>query len=123
MSSPDSANVIPVTFLLDTGAINTIIMPADAARFHVDFHALVPANPILIGGHMLASYYINVWLDLVDQGSVYSYNINDARIVDPAIYGSSNPNILGQNGWGRWALHLEPGKVEIDPIKPDLKTP
>ena len=116
--------MLPMTFLVDTGAFNTIIMPTDAARFGVDFLKLTAAKDrVIIGGHSLPVYCIDIWFDLIDRGSVYSYNIKDVRIVDPAMYHVSNPNILGQNSWGRLGLHIQPNKIEIDPLAPDRKTP
>jgi hypothetical protein len=124
VSSPAAPNRLPLTFLIDTGAFNTIIMPADAMRFGVPFHNLPPTNDqVIIGGHRIPTYYISVWLDIIDRGSVYSYNIKDARIVDPSVFNIPNPNILGSNAWGRWGLHIEPGKIEIDPLSPDIRTP
>ena len=66
-------------------------------------------------------YPIGAEIELTYQGVVYTYYA-DIIIVDP-LRKNTHSNILGQTVWSRWGLHLNPSLFEIDPLKPDLKTP
>jgi hypothetical protein len=123
MSSAQSANIIPVTFLIDTGAISTIVMPGDASKFQVDFNTLSAAPLLDIGGSSIPGFYINMFLDPLERGFIYTYNISDAIIVNPGLCNATHPSILGQTAWSRWVLHVGPTMVEIDPVRPDQKIP
>jgi len=123
VGSRDATNCIPIRFLIDTGGINTIIMPGDSNRFHVDFGRLHPAHPINIAGSSIPCYMIDITLDLINRGTVYTYIVKDARIVDPTQSGAEYPSILGPKVWSRWGLMIIPGKVEITPLNPDQQVP
>ena len=123
VSSRESANHMTVNFLIDTGALNTTIMPGDASKFQVDFSRLQSAPALHIGGGMIPCYYISIDIDLIDGGVVYTYIGIDARIVNPLQCSVTHPSILGQTAWVRWGLYISSTTVEIDPIKPDLRDP
>ena len=122
VNAKEALNPISIRFLIDTGAINTIIMPGDASRFQVDFNSLQNAPPLQIGGGPVACFRIEIFISLIDRGMIYTY-ITDGRIVDYRHVNVRHPSILGQNVWGRWGLILYPSGVEIDPKKPDLMDP
>lgn len=123
ISSRDLTNHIAINFLIDTGALNTTILPGDAGRFQTDFSKLKSAPPLHIGGGSIPCYYISIDIDLIANGVVFTYLGIDARIVDPSQCAAKHPSILGHNVWSCWRLFISPTAVEIDPIKPDLRDP
>jgi gag-polyprotein putative aspartyl protease len=118
---PPAGVIQVVTFLIDTGAVSTIIMPNDASRLQVDFGGSPAPRPLEIGGGSLEGNAIKISIRLVDSGTVHTYHV-DAYIIDPRRYRLPYPSILGQRAWSRWRMIID-SSVEIDPINPDEKDP
>jgi hypothetical protein len=111
-----------IRFLLDTGASNTFIMSGDASRFAVDYTRLPAPSHNPIGGSSIPAHPIDITMDLIDAGVLYSYDCS-VLIVDPLICNARHPSILGQNVWHRWGLFIDSSTVRIDLTHPDRRIP
>lgn len=122
--SPPRGLVTVVTFWIDTGAVDTFIMPADAGRLQIDFNALPSSVPRDIGGASVYGHPIKIGIRLADRGTVYTYYV-DALAVNPLLFKLAHPSILGVSAWSRWKMTIQPSilLMEIDPINPDDKIP
>lgn len=115
---------IAVPFLIDTGAVSTIIMPGDAAKLNLDFAKLAPPIAIAgIGGAVMGHPVSGAMISLLESGNLWSF-LSDVRIVDPAVHSQIRfPSILGHATWSLWGLSIcnQMGHIEIDPRKtPDI---
>jgi len=111
---------VAIPFLIDTGAVSTIIMPGHAAKLQVDCGLLPPPVPIDgIGGSIMGHPATGASITLIDQGSLYTF-LTDVRIIDPVAYPFLRfPSILGRSVWAQWAFTVchSTGQVDIDPMK------
>lgn len=87
-----------VSFLFDTGADFTLLMPADAAIMNIDFNALQsPSSSFGIGGPAIA--YVepaNVVFVSRDGDRLFGYNIQ-LYIQHPTVSAMRVPSLLGRD--------------------------
>ena len=87
-----------VSFIFDTGADFTLLMPADAATMNIDFNALrKTASSFGIGG--TAKAYVepaNVFFVNRDGDRLFGFNIQ-LYIQDPAANAMHIPSLLGRD--------------------------
>lgn len=117
-------NTTGVSFLIDTGAVDTIIMPSDARRLRVNYSILGPQQSIRGLGGSIKGYEIDLEIVFLSAPTTYTYYVN-ALIVDPSTGALPYPSILGLQVWSRWELtiHHAANKVAIDPVSNDGKYP
>ena len=112
---------IATPFLIDTGAVSTIIMPSTSIKLQIDFSHLGQSVPINGTGGTIRGYQVrDATIALVDRGSLYSF-ITEVRIIDPAEQPNLQfPSILGCSMWSQWGLTIykELNLNDIDPRKP-----
>ena len=94
-----------VSFLFDTGADSTVLMPADAATLGVDYALLAnPSESFGIGG-TAATYIEAARLAFADSGGerVYGYGVS-LRIHHPTDDAMRVPSLLGRDVIDRWRV-------------------
>jgi Aspartyl protease len=92
----------PISFLIDTGADGSVLMPVDAKRLGVDFNSL--QNPVVstgIGGKASGFEEICV-LSFADNRYIYSYLLNKMEISAPTRDNLRFPSLLGRDILNHW---------------------
>ena len=102
---PDLRLESDISFLVDTGADASLLMPSDAANMNLDYDALLPAEqpPIGIGGTIEAYTHPAVLLF----GSRYWYFL-DLEIAAPYDHLDEMPSLLGRDVLRHWDMHYQP---------------
>lgn len=106
----------PVSFLLDTGASGTVLMPPDTARLNIQFAQL--GNQVTnqgVGGPGQA-YSEPAFITMGDDTYEYTFQIN-LSIAQRTTYNITYPSLLGRDVANRWRYLYDPQKGEIR-IKP-----
>ena len=104
--------------MVDTGADRTLLMPVDALKIGVDYHALRNKRPSLgVGG--IAQFYhepgaIAAFID--SDGNVFSYDI-ELVIPEPSEDLREAPSLLGRDILNQWHMDYSPkdGVLTFDP--------
>lgn len=115
---PVHGSAVPVTFLIDTGSTQTIVMPLDASRLRIDCSRL--GRPILvngIGGPSEVYIVKDVPITFGEGASKYTFE-TDVRVMDPGAHPLIKlPSILGAGVWRHWNLSIcaDVGHLAIDP--------
>ena len=95
-----------VSFLVDTGADGTVIMPADSRKLGVRFSSLRnPTTSEGIGGEA-QGFTEMVILTFSDQTYIYSYQ-NNVEISAPTRHNHRFPSLLGRDILDRWRCVFE----------------
>ena len=107
-----------VSFLVDTGADGTVLMPTDSLKFGIDFGAL--ANPTTsrgIGGRA-QGYSETAVLSFFDRRYVYSYLLK-IEIFAPTSHNRHFPSLLGRDILKQWRCVIDGirGEVTFTPRK------
>ena len=96
-----------VSFLFDTGADHTVLMPKDAAVLGVDYALLPDPEPTLGVGGMAKTSWEDAHIVFVDSdvGAVYVYDM-PVRILLPSGGPSEMrlPSLLGRDIINRWRV-------------------
>lgn len=96
-----------VSFLVDTGADGTVLMPTDTRKLGIDFHSLRdPSTPEGIGGPAHAFRELAI-LSFSDRRYIYSYLI-PVHIMAPTPHNIRFASLLGRDilKCGRLALNI-----------------
>ncbi|MDP9236268.1 MAG: retroviral-like aspartic protease family protein [Chloroflexota bacterium] len=103
-----------ISFLVDTGADNSLIAPADAKEMGIDYTELgKPVESLGMGGIAL-SHPVRASLAFVDPGKfVYVYHLDalDIAVPDPEI--EEMPSLLGREILDRWRVILDPSRNNL----------
>jgi hypothetical protein len=111
-----------ISFLVDTGADGTILMPADSLRLAIDFRAL--RRPMIsegIGGPA-RGFNEQMILSFSDRKFIYSYLL-DIEVAAPTKRNHRFPSLLGRDILDQWRIVLERlvGKIVFTPRQWDLR--
>lgn len=101
-----------ISFLVDTGADGTVLMPADSRKLTINFGAL--RNPITsegIGGPA-KGYNEQMILSFSDRKSIYSYLL-DVEISAPTPHNHRFPSLLGRDILDQWRFVMEKQKKSV----------
>ena len=105
-----------ISFLVDTGADGTVLMPMDSRKLGVDFHSLRnPRTPEGIGGPANAFRELAV-LSFSDRRYIYSYLI-PVHIIVPTPHNIRFASLLGRDilKSGHFVLNVAKKKVTLTP--------
>ena len=114
----------PVSFLLDTGADGTVIMPMDAARLGIDF-ARFRRTAVSYGiGGRSNDYVAPAVFVIADGSTLHAYEI-ELRLPKPRRELSTAPSLLGRDTINRWRILLDhsANRSEIEIVSSDLAVP
>jgi gag-polyprotein putative aspartyl protease len=101
-----------ISFLVDTGADATILMPADAIRMQVPFDQLGGDRQVSGIGGAMAVYSEPALIVFADTAVLHVYEITlDVMPPDPTILDA--PSLLGRDILDRWRMSYEPLKKEL----------
>lgn len=107
-----------VSFLLDTGADVTVLMPDDGQRLAIDFGSVQPSPTRGSGiGGEASLFEVDARIIFTDEESSYVYRTSLA-IAEPTEHNLGIPSLLGREILSRWLLRYEaPGGLlaaEVD---------
>jgi Aspartyl protease len=111
-----------VSFLVDTGADGTVLMPADSKTLAIDFEALRnPTTSEGIGGVARGFNELAV-LSFFDRRYVYSY-LFELEISAPTTRNHRYPSLLGRDilGRGRLVMDTAQRRITFTPRTWDLR--
>ena len=97
-----------ISFLLDTGADSSILMPGDALRLKVPYDQLTGDSPAVGLGGEVHCYEENAVIAFSDPGrTVYAYQLDlDILPVDPTTMDFRS--LLGRDILDRWRIVYDP---------------
>jgi hypothetical protein len=112
-----------VSFLADTGASSTVLMPLDSKKLGINFNKLInPKISRTVGGPAKGYMEESIlgFLDK-DKGRIYAYN-TELQIFAPTRDNATLPSLLGRDILNRWRVLIDfPRKsVECLPITWDM---
>jgi Retroviral aspartyl protease len=101
-----------VSFLIDTGADGTILMPADSKKLRMDFSSLRnPTTSEGIGG-ISKGYNERGVISFSDRRHIYTYVIK-MEIAGPTVHNHRFPSLLGRDILKQWRLIIDTAKNRI----------
>ena len=103
-----------VSFLIDTGADSTVLMPLDARRLKVDYTKLTDTDDSLGVGGKSIDFVIPAVLIIPDsdQQVAHAYQFQ-LRIPQHNPDLRTVPSLLGRDILNRWRMNYHPAKSEL----------
>ena len=114
-----------ISFLVDTGADETFLMPGDGLTIGLDYSLLTDLNTDARGaGGPIASYREQAWVAFADGGSLYGYEISLA-ILELRNDMLTVPTLLGRDVLHRWVMsyHHSADRLEFEIESADVIVP
>jgi hypothetical protein len=112
-----------VSFLVDTGADGSVLMPADSKKLGVNFRSLRnPTTSQGLGGDA-KGFTERTFLSFSDNRYVYSYLL-DVEIAASTRHNQRFPSLLGRDILSQWRSVVEPsrGIITFNPRQWDLRS-
>jgi len=101
-----------VSFMVDTGADNGVIMPADARRFGLDYSKLRnPRKCIGLNG-LSRTFGEGALLTFADSRKTYTYNVK-VDFIPPNPDLEKTPSLLGRDILERWRMIYDPSRKTL----------
>src|SRR5262245_48262631 len=98
-----------VSFLVDTGADGTVLMPIDSLKLGVDFGSLRnPTSSQGVGG-IAHGFNERVVLSFSDRRHVFSYVLR-IEVLAPAAHNMRLPSLLGRDILDQWRCIIDRGR-------------
>lgn len=111
-----------ISFLVDTGADSTVLMPADGAKMGIDYSALTKSRVPAVGiGGQSYNYTEEAWVVFSDPDqALYCYHV-DLDILNPIPELMDAPSLLGRVVLNQWVMHYSPsdGVLTFDVVTAD----
>ncbi len=116
---------IRVSFLLDTGAEITLLMPKDAQAAGMEIENLTPTRDLVssVGGDTRL-YRADTSIMFSDEASLYVYR-TELAIAEPGEHNRGLPSLLGRDILNRWRLRYDApaNALEAEVDSADLTIP
>lgn len=101
-----------VSFLVDTGADGTVLMPVDSKKLGIDFRSLRhPTKSDGIGGVAKGFNEIGL-LSFSDRRYIYSYRLQ-IEISEPTPHNHRFPSLLGRDIIDQWRLVMNSSQNQL----------
>jgi hypothetical protein len=101
-----------VSFLVDTGADGTVLMPADSKKLGIDFKSLKnPTTSQGIGG-LARGFDETVVLSFSDRRYIYSYLLK-IEISAPTTHNQHFPSLLGRDILKQWRMVMDSAQKQV----------
>ena len=101
-----------VSFIFDTGADTSLLMPLDAQRMGIDYSMLDNEVSALGIGGASENFVEPAYLAFVDDEALYGYEI-ELHICKPADELMSVPSLLGRDIINRWRVTYDKSASEL----------
>lgn len=111
-----------ISFLVDTGAQTTVLMPADAERMELPFHELdTPIKNLGVGGEGEA--FEEPAMVAFDDGAAFKIFQIRLSITAPEPVLMAAPSLLGRDVLNRWSIAYDaPAKrLEAEVVSADMQ--
>lgn len=113
------------SFVIDTGADHTFVMPGDGVTMGLDYRALTPTTvPSLGAGGPITSFTERAWVAFSDGSTLYGYSL-DVAILEYRSDMLQVPTLLGRDILHRWRMSYDysNGRIEFDVVSADATVP
>lgn len=113
------------SFVVDTGADNTFLMPGDGRTMGLDYSQLAtPAGPSLGAGGPITSFAEQAWVAFSDGSNLYGYSVRIA-ILEYRTDMLQVPTLLGRDILHRWRMVYDhpANKIEFEVVSADVLIP
>ena len=101
-----------VSFIFDTGADTSLLMPLDGQRMGVDYEAFEEEGVSLGIGGVSANYIESAYLVFVGDEALYGYEIK-LRVCKPSDDLMTVPSLLGRDIIDRWRVTYDKPAQEL----------
>ena len=101
-----------VSFIFDTGADTTLLMPLDAQRMGIDYGMLENEVPTLGIGGESTNFSESAYLAFVGDDALYGYEI-ELHVCKPAEELMTVPSLLGRDIIDRWRVTYDKSALEL----------
>jgi hypothetical protein len=111
-----------VSFLVDTGADGTVLMPADSKKLGINFKSLRhPTTSEGIGG-AAQGFNETAVLSFSDRSYIYSYSLT-IELSAPTRHNHRFPSLLGRDVLKQWrcVMDADRGQIGFTPRRWDLR--
>lgn len=102
-----------ISFLVDTGADRSILMPADALRMGLDYSKLTRRTESVGIGGTARTYIEEAALVYSEPGRFLYLYFVDLRIAAPSPEIMDLPSLLGRDVLDRWRMTYDPQRGEL----------
>ena len=101
-----------VSFIFDTGADTSLLMPLDGQRMEIDYGAFKNEETSLGIGGVSENYIESAYLAFVGDEALYGYEIG-LRICKPSEELMTIPSLLGRDIIDQWRVTYDKSAVEL----------
>lgn len=101
-----------VSFIFDTGADTSLLMPLDAQRMGIDYGMFEDEETTLGIGGASENFIEGAYLAFVDDEALYGYEI-ELHICKPAEELMTVPSLLGRDIIDRWRVTYDKSASEL----------
>ncbi len=101
-----------VSFIFDTGADTSLLMPVDGRRMGIDFDDLGDMEETLGVGGLSETFIEPAYIAFVGSGKLYGYQI-ELRICKPSEVLATVPSLLGRDIIDKWRVIYNKTETEL----------
>ena len=101
-----------VSFIFDTGADTSLLMPLDAQRMGIDYAMFETTESTLGIGGLSENYIESAYLAFVGDEALYGYEI-ELHVCKPAEELMTIPSLLGRDIIDRWRVTYDKSASEL----------